>query len=247
MRDPGGAREEHGREPEGEEEDHVVEIESEDADMDVEEDDEEEVADDEEEVGEEDSDDDDDEENDDNPMAHLPQYVIKRIDRLKDLDKKRVEIMQLYIVERAQLEKKYASLHTSLYDDRKMIVAGDKDEEIASGDPQVDTAGEPERVSGIPQFWVCAMTNNDTIGELIAEDDVDCLESLKDVRCVERDDGKGFELFFYFAPNDYFENQVRTRSRLHWILLAASHTLLFFFLLVGSHKKLRSAKPSSLR
>jgi len=67
-------------------------------------------------------------------------------------------------------------------------------------------------VKGVPQFWVSAMTHNETVGELITEDDVDCLEYLLDVSCVDRPDGKGFALRFRFAPNEYFNNDVLTKT-----------------------------------
>lgn len=56
------------------------------------------------------------------------------------------------------------------------------------------------------------MTHNETTGELITEDDVDCLESLTNITCHDREDGKGFTLTFYFAPNEYFTNSTLTKA-----------------------------------
>jgi len=156
------------------------------------------------------------EEDDDDPMTHLPGYVIKRVDYLKELHRKRDDLMADYIAKRAALENKYSAMFQPFYDERAQIIQGDKDEEIAAlpddRENNEENIESGEKVKGIPQFWVCAMTNNETIGELIGEDDVDCLESLKDIKCVDREDGKGFELFFYFSPNQYFENEVLTKT-----------------------------------
>ena len=55
------------------------------------------------------------------------------------------------------------------------------------------------------------MTQMETVGELITEEDVDCLEHLKDITCADDDDGKGFTLRFIFGPNDYFHDTVLTK------------------------------------
>jgi nucleosome assembly protein 1-like 1 len=159
-----------------------------------------------------------DEELDENPLQHLPNYVIHRVNKLRELNSKRDHIMEDYLLERVALEQKYASLVAPLFQERCQIVAGGKDEAIAQtsiedgalGGDDDDVAGD--RVKGIPQFWICAMMHNETIGELIAEDDVDCLESLYDITYEEHADGRGFKLHFYFAPNDYFENSVLTKT-----------------------------------
>jgi len=156
------------------------------------------------------------------PLAHLPDFVLRRVDKLRDLDIKRSEIVLEYLRERAELEKKYAGLFNPLYEERSRVVQGELDEEIAEAkeDGQngnthgtvSEDEGNGERVKGIPQFWVCSMSNNETVGELITEDDVDCLEHLTDVKCVDREDGKGFQLLFHFATNEYFENSVLTKT-----------------------------------
>lgn len=47
---------------------------------------------------------------------------------------------------------------------------------------------------GIPQFWVVAMGHMEIVGSLITEDDVDCLEYLENITCIDDVDGKGFTL-----------------------------------------------------
>lgn len=163
--------------------------------------------------GDEEDDDDDDE----NPLAHLPGYILARVERLKSLDEQRESLMTTYLEERAALELKYETLCKPLYDDRAAVACGEKDGEI-SQDAAADVAEDasPEDpgppVKGIPQFWIAAMTNCETIGEVVAEEDVDIFEKLQNITCVQDDDGKGFALRFQFAPNDYFHDTVLTKQ-----------------------------------
>jgi nucleosome assembly protein 1-like 1 len=166
-----------------------------------------------------DSDGDDDEDEDEqDPLAHLPEYVLHRVKKLQELNESRKTIMEQYLVERAGLEKRFNEKLQPLYTERASIVRGEHDEAIANevnvnlnGDclPRERTEAD---VGGIPQFWACAMTQMETIGELITEEDVDCLEHVQDVTKIDRDDGKGFTLRFFFAPNDYFTNTVLEKN-----------------------------------
>jgi nucleosome assembly protein 1-like 1 len=166
--------------------------------------------------GDEQNDDEDEDEEMDNPLQHLPKYVIHRVERLRDLHDKRENIMAEYLAERAALENKFTALVTPLFQERNSIVQGEFDEQIATAhadkEPTEEVAEEGERVKGIPQFWLCAMMHNETVAELITEDDVDCLEKLCDITCIDQEDGKGFSLYFHFAPNDYFTNSVLTKT-----------------------------------
>lgn len=171
-----------------------------------------------------DGDDDDDDDEDfvegdgEDAVTLLPPYVAKRVEKLKELHEKREEIMVDYLAERAKLEQKFQELFKPLYKSRAEIIQGDRDEEIAK---EPATAGEDanaeddaeggERVSGVPQFWVVAMGNMEVTADLITEEDVDCLEHLRDVTCVDDEDGKGFTLYFHFAPNDYFDDRILTK------------------------------------
>lgn len=194
-------------------------------------------------AAEDDDDNDDDDEEGDvevNPLAHLPDYVLARVNKLRDLDAQRQELMDQYLVERAAVEKKYAGLFSPLYDQRAEVVRGAKDDSIAAAaaaaaaaepktaeptsavdkdaveaarSAQEEPAAEVERRStGIPHFWVTAMCNHETVSEWVTEPDVDCLEKLLNVTCVDHDDGKGFQLHFHFAENEYFDNAVLTKT-----------------------------------
>ena len=138
-------------------------------------------------------------------LVDMPDYLLARIEKLKDLDKERDGQLAEYMKERAALECKYQSMYSKLYTERKAIIQGDKD---AAAEQEQES---PTRVKGIPQFWVCAIAHLETIQALLSEDDVYCLESLQDVNCEDDEDGKAFTLTFYFEANPYFENEKLTK------------------------------------
>eukprot|EP00581_Thalassiosira_minuscula_P017273 CAMPEP_0183727316 /NCGR_PEP_ID=MMETSP0737-20130205/25386_1 /TAXON_ID=385413 /ORGANISM="Thalassiosira miniscula, Strain CCMP1093" /LENGTH=444 /DNA_ID=CAMNT_0025958913 /DNA_START=110 /DNA_END=1444 /DNA_ORIENTATION=+ len=166
-------------------------------------------------------------------LSLLPKCIMPRIDRLKDLNDARDDILEEYRVERAALELKYFEKMKPLYEKRRGVVSGDFDGDIEKeakeamkkeeGEDKVagegvvedvedeeDENGE-EDVVGIPQFWACAMGHVDVIAELITEADVDCLDHLQDVTCTDFPDGLGFELHFHFNTNPFFTNTVLTK------------------------------------
>ena len=63
---------------------------------------------------------------------------------------------------------------------------------------------------GILQFWVCAMVHMDALSKLITERDIECLEHLTDVTCLDFEYGTGFELRFTFdiKTNEYFADEL---------------------------------------
>ena len=85
-------------------------------------------------------------------------------------------------------------------------------EAAGSNGAAVAAPDEEVAVAGIPHFWVTALSNHDTVGEIITEDDVDCLEHLQDVTCVDDDKGQGFCISFHFQSNPYFSNTVLTKT-----------------------------------
>lgn len=154
----------------------------------------------------------------DDPMAHLPSYIVGRVGRLRELHEKQDGIMEKYLEERAALEQKFSAQLKPLHDERACVIRGDKDDEITTKEEKGGEGGNGDggdsqpKVKGIPQFWLCAMTNAEVVGELVTESDVDCLEKLMDITCDDDKDGKGFTLKFHFAPNDYFYDSVLTKK-----------------------------------
>jgi nucleosome assembly protein 1-like 1 len=155
-----------------------------------------------------DSDDDDDEGEKQKDM--FPTSVLHRVEKLKALNDEREEQRKLYLEERAKLEVKYHELAKPLYEQRRAIIVGEKDEEIAN-EHEGEGGATEEKVVGIPQFWVCAIGHMGPVAELINEQDVDCLEHLQDIQCVDEENGEGFTLSFHFSRNEFFENSVLTK------------------------------------
>jgi len=136
-------------------------------------------------------------------LINMPEYLLERIETLKQLDRDRDEQFAEYFNERAALEAKYQVQYSKLYKERSLIVQGNKKENVCNND---DNNTSEEKVQGIPQFWVCAIAHNETLQAMLSEGDVECLESLQDVTCEDDEDGKAFTLTFTFDTNDYFEN-----------------------------------------
>ena len=147
-------------------------------------------------------------ENDGEDDEGLPDTIRHRVDKLKALHDQREELRKEYLAERAKLEAKYHQLEQPLYEQRKNIVLGNMDEEIAKESGDDNTSEE----KGIPQFWVVALSQMPVTGEMITEQDVDCLGYLQDISCSDNENGEGFQLQFRFAPNEYFDNAVLTKS-----------------------------------
>jgi nucleosome assembly protein 1-like 1 len=146
-------------------------------------------------------------------MDKLPEEVKRRVDVLKKMNDEREDLMKEYLKERAQLETKYHQLAQPLYEKRKNIIVGhvDVDDNERKGHQQEQSEGETTTEKGVPQFWVVAISQMPVTGELVSEEDVDCLGFLEDIRCIDYENGEGFTLEFHFAPNEYFHNSVLTK------------------------------------
>lgn len=162
---------------------------------------------------------DDDDDDDENFMAMLPSCVKNRVEKLKELNTKKVKITEDYLLERAALEKKFNQLYAPLYAERAEVVNGKHDEQIEKqaalngkvGNSVDESEDESVNLIGVPEFWSCAMANFEIVSELLTESDNDCLLNLEDIQCEDFDDGKGFTLTFHFKDNDFFTNRVLTK------------------------------------
>eukprot|EP00559_Dactyliosolen_fragilissimus_P002155 CAMPEP_0184855806 /NCGR_PEP_ID=MMETSP0580-20130426/951_1 /TAXON_ID=1118495 /ORGANISM="Dactyliosolen fragilissimus" /LENGTH=321 /DNA_ID=CAMNT_0027350429 /DNA_START=45 /DNA_END=1010 /DNA_ORIENTATION=+ len=164
-------------------------------------------------------------------VSMLPKSVQQRVEKLKQWNDEREDILEEYMKDRVLLEKKYGDRFKMLYDFRRDVIAGEMDDAIAEeykklkedeiddgiDDDVVDNDDEIENddkndsnLKGIPEFWICAMNNFNILSEHLTERDNLCLLHLKDVSCHDFDDGTGFELRFSFdeKKNPFFSNQV---------------------------------------
>lgn len=161
----------------------------------------------------------DEDDDEDDMMSLLPVPVRRRVEKLKQLHTARESITQDYLRERAALENKYNALCKPLYSQRADIIKGVMDLAIAAEKPTDAQAGDAttnnhhsSTTVGVPQFWVVAMGHMEAVAELVTEQDVDCLEHLINVTCDDFPDGRGFTLRFYFEPNEYFTDEVLTKT-----------------------------------
>lgn len=141
----------------------------------------------------------------------LPPYIQLRVDKLKEINDEREELMKKYLAERAAMEAKYQELSEPLFRKRKDVISGNMDDEIASSNKETESE-EEQKEKGIPQFWSCAIHQMPVTQDLVLEKDLECLSYLEDIKCLNYENGEGFRLEFHFAPNDFFENSVLTKS-----------------------------------
>lgn len=165
-------------------------------------------------------------------VESLPPNVQRRVAGLKGIQKEHSKLEAEFQEEVLQLEKKYFAKFTPLYEKRATIVNGtvepsaeeveageDEDKEDAeAAEKQSGEAAEkpaessvPDNVAGIPEFWLSAMKNYDSLAETITDRDEGALKHLTDIR-MEYLDKPGFRLIFEFAENEYFTNKTITKT-----------------------------------
>lgn len=145
----------------------------------------------------------------------LPENVRRRVRALKNLLVEANKIDVNYYKELHALESKYQKLKQPLHDKRAKIVTGQYEptsseaefpEEYQTWELNQQSSNE----SGIPNFWLTAFLAIDHLAEVISERDEPILKYLQDVRLTTSD--SGFKLDFHFAPNEFFSNQVLSKS-----------------------------------
>lgn len=158
-------------------------------------------------------------------IDQLSGQVKKRVLGLKAVQQLQMKLEAEFQKELLELEKKYFKKYEPLYERRKAIVNGELEpttEEIEVGqelDEEENEEDEEEEeeedvestVKGIPGFWLTALENLPTVSETITERDSEILQELKDIR-MEYLDTPGFELIFEFNENEFFSNQVLTKT-----------------------------------
>ncbi|KAI0641232.1 NAP-domain-containing protein [Trametes meyenii] len=160
-------------------------------------------------------------------VESLPVEVKKNIEAVKGVQVKQIELQNQYKRECLELEKK---LQKPLYDRRQAIISGAAQptpEEIEAGE-QASIKDDPEytplpkdipaAAAGIPEFWLTALRTHVAFADIITDRDSEALKSLQDIRIEylpTTETKPGFKLRFFFAPNDYFENEVLEKTYLY--------------------------------
>lgn len=143
---------------------------------------------------------------------------------MKGVQKEHSKLEAAFQEEVLQLEKKYFAKFTPLYQKRAKIIngaaeptaeeikAGEEDDEEENESAEAEKSEESsENVAGIPEFWLSAMKNQDSLAEMITDRDEAALKALTDVR-MEYLDQPGFRLIFEFADNEFFTNKTITKT-----------------------------------
>ena len=118
-----------------------------------------------------------------------------------------------YKKERIALENKYIDLRAPFVEKREQIVNAtieveDVDYPSREGDNEEDKEGEDDGPdTGIPGFWLQAMTHHQFLRQFIHQCDLEVLEELSDITIEHNNDMTGFTLTFKFKENDYFTNK----------------------------------------
>ncbi|XP_072278292.1 nucleosome assembly protein 1-like 4 isoform X2 [Pyxicephalus adspersus] len=164
----------------------------------------------------------------------LPKAVKRRINALKQLQEKCAHIEAKFYEEVHELERKYAALYEPLFEKRMCIVTGgveptddecewhsggeEEDKEKLSEDVKnkmtISDTPSAEDIKGIPDFWLTIFKNVDMITISLQEHDEPILKHLQDVKVKFSGPGQpmAFTLEFLFGPNEFFTNQVLTKT-----------------------------------
>ncbi|KAG3280446.1 NAP1L1 [Ictidomys tridecemlineatus] len=160
------------------------------------------------------------------PTGHtesLPRVVKRRVSALKNLQVKCAQTEARFYEEVHDLERKYAVLHQPLFDKRFEIINAiyepteeecewKPDEEEAISEEEKDE--EKEDPKGIPEFWWTVFKNVDLLSDMVQEHDEPILKHLKDIKVKFSEAGQptSFISEFHFEPNEYFTNEVLTKT-----------------------------------
>lgn len=164
----------------------------------------------------------------------LPKAVKRRINALKQLQEKCAHIEAKFYEEVHELERKYAALYCPLFEKRSLVVSGqeepsdaecewhsggeDEDKDKLSEDVKkkmsISDTPNTEDPKGIPDFWLTIFRNVDMINISLQEYDEPILKHLQDVKVKFSEPAKpmSFTLEFHFEPNEYFANEVLTKT-----------------------------------
>merc|ERR1719273_1624071 len=169
-------------------------------------------------------------------ISTLPAPVKRRLKALKKIQLESTKIEAKFYEEVHKLECKYHEMYLPLYEKRSKITKGEhepnddecnwpsddeEDDEELAGDMKDKAKLEDEKskkeatekdAKGVPDFWLTIFKNVDMLQEMVQEADEPVLSKLTDITVTFSESPMGFTLHFFFAPNDYFSNNVLTKE-----------------------------------
>lgn len=153
----------------------------------------------------------------------LPPAIRKRVNAIKNIQLQTTKIEADFFKQVHKLEIEYSQKYAPLYLKRALIVAGDVEpspsECVMAGEEVDNEKSDSEKQendncseAGIPGFWLTIFKNTEILAEMTQPHDEPILDSLKDIRVSFPENSMGFVLEFVFAENEYFEEQVLTKT-----------------------------------
>jgi hypothetical protein len=151
----------------------------------------------------------------------LHPVIRKRIHALKVLQKETINLDAEFHQSVYELERKLQGKHDEIFKKRYDIVNGlhepnDNECQLSAEELEklVPTEGE-EVESGIPNFWLTVLKKVAEIRSMIKDHDEPVLKHLIDVRAFSNTSPNlSFQLEFHFAPNEFIQNSVLTKTYL---------------------------------
>ena len=145
--------------------------------------------------------------------------IRKKIHALQVLQKATINIDAEFHQGIYDLERKFQEKHDEIFKKRSDIVNGLHEPnasecELSDVELQklVPTEGQEVDV-GIPDFWLNVLKNVSEVRSMIHENDEPVLKYLVDVRAFSKPlPNLSFQLEFQFAPNEFFQNSVLTKT-----------------------------------
>jgi nucleosome assembly protein 1-like 1 len=114
-----------------------------------------------------------------------------------------------YMNLKIQFDEQYAKLNSEVSD----IIGGTVVPQLSLEELKkygIDNTGSVLE-EGIPNYWATVLLNSKSFFDVNEKDEL-ILTSLKNIRIVYKEDKLSFNVEFVFAPNDYFTNEVLTKT-----------------------------------
>ena len=142
----------------------------------------------------------------------FPLWTREKINALKNLQLKIMNVDADFWQELQDVERKYARIYAPLYEERARIVSGEKDaldvkettwsyaeDTTVKYDEECDAVNN-EPMNELPNYWLRALKATRMLSELILEHDEAVLQHLTDIRCTLNETKPyGYTLEFYFG------------------------------------------------
>lgn len=138
--------------------------------------------------------------------------TLKRVNALLKLHDDFEGLNQEMNKEIAEIEKKYLTKFTPLWNKRGEIVKGSVEPTDDESKPKeaFELPGLTDKAEkGIPKFWLTALMNHSQIGSLIEDVDAEPLAYLVDIKFEDTE--KEIKAEFFFEENPFFSNTVLTK------------------------------------